>query len=105
MKQVDMSLSELLHQILYHADKIFTKQRFLTEGVSPDFFHQLFMLFVFWWWVGNWVPLLSAEAGAHTSSVSNESKNLPYTSAQKHRRHPRFRPPSSWGLVGISIPA
>lgn len=62
-----MNLSKLLHQILYHAQKILSKQHFLTENVSPEISHQLFMLFVFWWWVGTWVPLLSAGEAAHAS--------------------------------------
>lgn len=72
-----MNLSKLLHQILYHTHKILTKQHFLTENVSPEIFHQLFMLFVCWWWVGKLGPFAQRRGGSlHFQSDSWEQEPL-----------------------------
>lgn len=59
-----MNLSKLLHQILYHAGKFLTKQYFLKENVLPEICHQLFVLFVSLWWVGESGPCAQRQGGS-----------------------------------------
>lgn len=100
-----MNLSKLLHQILYHAHKILTKQHFLTENVSPEIFHQLFMLFVCWWWVGKLGPFAQRRGGSlHFQSDSWEQEPL-CSFTQLHRNSAgtqnlgRFLPGVPWEFL------
>lgn len=113
-----MNLSKLLHQILYHAGKFLTKQYFLKENVLPEICHQLFVLFVSLWWVGESGPCAQRQGGslyfqsteeervpriAWAQTCFGESKRSPslllYRAAQKHCGHPKFRLLFSWGYT------
>lgn len=72
-----MNLSKLLHQILYHAGKFLTKQYFLKENVLPEICHQLFVLFVSLWWVGESGPCAQRQGGSlYFQSTKEESLGL-----------------------------
>lgn len=72
-----MNLSKLLHQILYHAGKFLTKQYFLKENVLPEICHQLFVLFVSLWCVGESGPCAQRQGGSlYFQSTKEESLGL-----------------------------